>query len=497
MKKKILYKIAMFLLLFFVLNLVYTKWFYESDLQKQSDIINLVRDIPDDADIIYIGESSNITYKNTDIDKRPISSFIGDYYPGLKMYHITKPASHAGIYKVLLVNIPNENKAKTLIVTLNLRSFNAQWIYSKLETSLQKSLVLIKDYPPFLNRFLLSFKNYDIKTEKERNEQVHKKWINDTFNLPFKFQFSNVVEWDNWMAKTGKKTDNGSIDTMQTQLASHYIKAYAFQIDTVNNPRIADFDAIVELAKKHNWNIVFNLLAENIQKAQELVGDELIYMMNENVEILKSYYTKRGVQIVDNLSVVNSEEFIDKNWTTEHYKEKGRKLIAKNVAEVLRTWHENEFSKVSYEHGYQTVFFNNCDTDLIWGQLKSITSERAFSGNKSSVTGAGNDYSIGLEYPINIIPDSLKSIISIEFMMFQESLAQDAKLVLQASGKEFKDYWVGFSLKGDMTETNKWQNYRQTVAIPDSIKNAEVYKVYVYNPTQEKIYIDDFKIEIE
>lgn len=170
MYKKIAFKVILLFIVLVIINAVYSKWFYEDDIQQHSDIINLVRDIPNDADIIYVGESSNNSFRRDDLDKRYISAFVGDYFPELNTYDITKPAAHAGIYKVLLENIPLENQVKTVIVTLNLRSFNANWIYSDLETPLQKSLVLIKPYPPLFNRFLLSFKAYDIKSESEREE---------------------------------------------------------------------------------------------------------------------------------------------------------------------------------------------------------------------------------------------------------------------------------------------------------------------------------------
>ncbi len=346
MYKKIIGKIFLLFIIIIILNYVYSKWFYESDIQKYSDIINYVRDIPNDADIIYIGESSNLTFRSDDIDKRRISDFIGDHYPGLNTYDITKPASHAGIYKVLLENIPEDNQVKTIVVTLNLRSFDATWIYSNLETPLQKSIVLIKPYPPLFNRFLLSFKGYDIKTDIEREKQFKKKWKDDKFHLPFEFQFENVIEWDKWMANTGIKDSNMCIDYKQTELACHYIKTYGFQLDTTSNPRIKDFDDIIELANKRGWNIVFNLMAENTEKAKEMVGDDLIYIINENVRILETYY--RNVLIVNNLNAVEDNQFIDQNWTTEHYAEKGRKIIAKNVSQALRTWHNDFYKDVDY-----------------------------------------------------------------------------------------------------------------------------------------------------
>ena len=160
MYKKIALRAIILLLILVAINLLYKWFFYERDLQEHSDIINLVRAVPEDANIVYLGESSNTNSRDDDKEKRSISSFISDHYPGLGVYDITKPAAHAGTFKALLENIPDESNLETVIVTLNLRSFNAQWIYSNLETSLQKSVVLIKKNPPLLNRFLLSFKAY-------------------------------------------------------------------------------------------------------------------------------------------------------------------------------------------------------------------------------------------------------------------------------------------------------------------------------------------------
>jgi len=336
------------LLLFFVMNLVYKSLFYEKDLQKYSSIINLVRDVPLDADIIYLGESSNNTVRADDLDKRKISDFMGDYFPGLGIYDLTKPAAHAGIFKVLLEQMPEESEVETVIVTLTLRSFNAQWIHSPLETSLQKGLVLLRPYPPLVNRFLLSFKAYEIKSGEEREADFKKQWQRDKLSFPYAFPHEHVREWDRWMAYQGIPDSSGEIDRALTELACHYIKAYGFQIDTLHNPRIADFDGIVELARARGWKLVFNLMAENTEKAGKLVGKDLIYLMNENRELLLKYYGAKGVMVVDNLSRVEDEQYIDQNWTTEHYAEKGRKTVAKNLAGAIRSLYPEEFRDAGY-----------------------------------------------------------------------------------------------------------------------------------------------------
>ena len=104
----------------------------------------------------------------------------------------------------------------------------------------------------------------------------------------------------------------------------------------------------MDLARERGWKLVFNLMAENTEKAGELIGDDLIFLMNENRELLLDYYRRKGVLVVDNLDRVEDPLFIDQNWTTEHYAEAGRKAIAKQVADALRIWHENNYMDAGY-----------------------------------------------------------------------------------------------------------------------------------------------------
>lgn len=497
MYKKIVPRLILILMILLVLNQVYKRFFLEKDILEHSEIIHLVRDVPEDADMVYLGESSNVTYRGDDMEKRSISSFISDHYPELGVYDITKPAGHAETFKVLLKNVPEESQLQTVIVTLNLRSFNAQWLYSNLETSLQKSLVLIQDKPPLYKRFLLSFKAYDIKTEKEREAQFKRKWKKDVLHLPYDFPHRDVIEWDRSMARQGVKDELGNIDYGQTELACHYIKAYAFQIDTLSHPRIDDFDEIIDLARKRGWNLAFNLLAENSEKAEKLVGKDLLFLMNDNARILEEYYRSRGVMVINNLNSVDDEQFIDQKWTTEHYAEQGRKIIAKNVASAINIWHLEDFSDIEYAFSYTTEFFNDCDKDQEWGQMRSVTEEQAYSGTKSSGTGGEYSFSITFEYPLKAIPDSLKNSLNVGFKLYQETLGANAKLVVEARGLDFEYYYKDYDLKNQEREAEVWLDYHYLIPVPDSIKDAYQLKAYVFNPSQDRIYIDDFWVNFK
>jgi len=488
--KFIILKILLIICLLFGMNVLYRLFFYESDLQKHSDIINLVYDVVEnECNVIYIGESSNVTFRNNDLDKRSISGFIAAYFPDLRVGDITKAASHAGIYYVLLNNIPPDSKIETVIVTFNLRSFNAEWIYSKLETALQKSIVMIKDYPPLWNRFMLSFKGYDIKTDAERSLQVHYEWRARTLRFPYPFPYTNVKEWDKAKANAGIMREDGSYNAELTSLACHYIKTYAFQIDTLTNPRIKDFDKIVALAKKRNWNLVFNLMAENIEMADSLVGKDLLFLMKQNRDLLVERYQRMGVTVVDNLSSVPDEEFIDRDWTTEHYAEQGRKIVAHNVAQSLKTFYPAHYQEAQNLTENRTHFFHNCEDGEIWTQWHTISREAAFSGKKSSKTGKGEDFGLTFEYGIINLPHSLKTV-SVEMQVFPTNLLHNAHIVLEIAGRGT----LSFPIKNIATEPNKWQKVDCQFEWDEDFYNWDIVKVFLYNPSSTVIYCDDIRI---
>lgn len=347
--KKLLFHILAAAVMLVVVNWVYSKWFFKNDQVKHSDIIELSWQVTDDScRIVYVGESSNLTTPSSDdVNREKISGYIAEYFPTVKVGDMTKSAAHAQTYYYLLKRIPKDAPLETVVVTMNLRSFGALWIYSALETALRKQLVLMQDYPPLLNRFLLAFKAYPIRSEAEWNEMAHEHRRTDLLDFPYPFEFDNTDDWDYAKAWYGYRDKDGRRNQPLTELACHYIKSYGFNI-TDDNPRVADFDAIVDLCRKRGWHLVFNLMAENVDKANELVGEDLLFLMRRNRDyLLQRYGALEDVVVVDNMSLVRDVNFIDQNWTTEHYYEEGRRIIAENVANALKTFYPDDYS----DHG--------------------------------------------------------------------------------------------------------------------------------------------------
>lgn len=332
MLKKIAIKLVCLAAVFAVLNLLYTYTLYPKDLKTQAPVVPTIRPIQHQSDVLYLGESSNATFAETDSTHQSISELSNAFFPELRIGAIDTGAVHAEVYTYWLRWLDRTPKPKAIVVTMNLRSFDAAWMHSSLETPLQKSIAIIKPGPPLMNRFLMALHSNNDKSPKEREEDMLHDWR--TTRLPASCPYPTVHAWDSAMAQ--RQWAKPPEDLKKVQLACHYIKAYAFAIKE-GHPRLRDFDEIVDWCGRQNIPLVFNLMAENIQYADSLVGKDLVFLMKTNRDFLVKRYTGMGVKVADNLELVDGKDFIDQSWTTEHYNARGRMIIARNLARTLKT----------------------------------------------------------------------------------------------------------------------------------------------------------------
>lgn len=461
--KKLLIRIGMVLVMLIVLNWVYTKWFFEKDLRKHSDIVELSWQVTDDScRIIYLGESSNNHVGDEEWNHRKISDFASDYFPTVKMGDLTKEASHAQTYYYLLKNIPKTSTVETVVVTMNLRSFDARWIYSNLETPLRKQLVLLEDYPPLMNRFLLAFKAYPIKSEAEWDSLTMKHWKEDPLVFPYDFEWDNVHDWDSATAWRGLHNYEDQYDPQWTALACHYIKSYGFQIRD-DNPRLKDFDDIVALCRKRGWHLVFNLMAENVDKANEYVGKDLMFLMKQNHDyLLNRYGHLDDVTVVDNLNLVRDVNFIDQDWTTEHYYEEGRRIIAGNVAEALKAYYPDEYREVE----------RKCDVG------------HYYFGEEVRKLDATSPYGPTLV----LSGDSLRADwerVNVAFMMQQADTLHSTNLVVQRYDREGGVETEYYSPQ--IVKVGQWDFTTYDLPVDSVMRAAQQVKIFVYNPAESAV----------
>jgi len=327
-------KIILLILLLVALNWFYENTEYKRFLEAEADQLLQVEKIKS-CEIIYTSESSNFsnTEDPNEWDKRKISQMLAEYFPSMQLEAINQPASHAHTHLLLLSMLPENARVKTVVATINLRSFSASWVNSNLESALNKSSVMYVNRPPLFNRALISFHGYDSKSTAEREEDMLNVWRNEP--LPFPPPRNTVFNWcaeEKW----------GDWRDPKRQLTDQFIKQYALVVDS-DHPRTKDFDAIVSLCENRGWNLMFHILPENIQTADSLAGDNLSSLMRQNANWLEQRYARMGVIVINNLELLEPTYFTDKDFPTEHYNARGRWLIARELSVGLKKIHSDNY----------------------------------------------------------------------------------------------------------------------------------------------------------
>lgn len=310
---------------------------YKNDIKTcNAELMYQLDSLKHTADVLYFGESSNFTAAEQDSSTHSISELLAEMHHGLNIKGISKGAIHASTFKTLIKRIDAHAKVKTVIVTMNLRSFGINWIQSELETNLSRAEILYSTYPPVLKKCLLTFKAYDNTPLFKRKDIIRSHYKDDKFKLAHR-DFTSVHEWDKEVYHKGIPDANGAKDLEKTNIACHFIKNYAFVIDE-SNPRVRDFDAIVALCQAKHLNLIFHLLPENHERATELCGSDLDELMKQNVAFLKNRYEKKST-FISNYDLLPDSVFIDREWPTEHYSFIGRYSIARRISSGLSQTH--------------------------------------------------------------------------------------------------------------------------------------------------------------
>lgn len=322
-------------LIFIGLNELYYYTFYKEDVSKHADTLENLWMVPENANAIYFGESSNFHMTEEDTVKHRISFLLDDLASDINIATVDNAGLHAGTYYALLQNLDTKIQPHFLIITMNLRSFDQVWINSQFETNLSKLECLIQPGPKLWNRFLIGLNAYDCKSNQERDEDLLNAFKNDSFfiqDLPF----NTIADWDKAVA-WGEWKGVSDLDTLpKIQLATQYIKNFAFLINEKTNPRIRDFDNIVKWGKENNCRIVLNILSENYEEASQLIGPSITYFLDTNTKLLINRYKKQGAIVLNNLKLIPDSCFVDRNWPTEHYNYDGKKMMANAIYRGLQ-----------------------------------------------------------------------------------------------------------------------------------------------------------------
>ena len=491
--RQISFVLGSLFLIFWGMNALYSRLFFEKDLHQLGGVWEQPEPIRSDTEILFLGDQSNLPGNEGELDRRPISAMVDDLLPSVPMDDLTSQQAHAGIFSVLLSRIPVPNKVKRIVIPVNLESFSAESKKDPLETDFARYKTLRGPFPPLFSRFITVLRSGKSRVTDKGPAFWKKVWKREKLTgLPY----SDVREWDRAMMLEGVRKPDGSYDATRTAKACHYIKSFAYTLDTSSDIRLGQFNQLLHECRERNWEPVVLFLPVNLEEGKELAGQDLAGLMLRNRDILIHWFTQRGVAVLDYSAILPTGQFVDANQPEERYDEMGRKSMAWNLAGYLAP---GEREKGTSESAFKqpAQFADGCEYPYGWPPESTCTGAKSWAGRRSSLVFSPQPYSMTFDYPLARIRPEDRDAVAVHFVYWCEEPIPQARLVIdiRSAGAKEPVLWNAIDLPGGEDAGGGWKRvsyrYNDTDLLSDPDNRI---RIYVYNPGAEKLYIDDFNV---
>jgi hypothetical protein len=235
------------------------------------------------------------------------------YLPQNRVRGVSHDGYHVGLFSQMLGLMPEhwaDSGRKTVVITVNMRSFGPSAMFNGNEASNQQEAIFYSHRTALLNRVYVSLHHYDNRDSREM-ERAKTQWFR-TRDLRIgggagqhygsthggrglesageKWFYHNTVKW--WLRDLQRQYAPVSADANLARvmpMAEAYLKEFAFLLDE-ENPRVQALDAIVAKCKQEQVNVVFVLLMPNFDHANRLFGEELTQLMDYNMDFLRKRF---------------------------------------------------------------------------------------------------------------------------------------------------------------------------------------------------------------
>ena len=208
-------------------------------------------------------------------------------------------------------------------MNLNLRSFGTHWIYSNLETSLQRNLAYWNNRPGIINHINIALKNYNYTSpEKLIGKIEYQKRLE---KLPFSENHSTINRWVDSLRKENPSNKMGQL----------MVENFGFVIKE-DNKMLSYFSEIVAWTKEKKIPIAFVILPEDIEGMSVHVDQQLVDLVVSNKLFLLNYFSDQNIPVIDLCEELDASHFFDAH-PTEHYNFQGREYVGQRIASFLNS----------------------------------------------------------------------------------------------------------------------------------------------------------------
>ena len=140
--------------------------------------------------------------------------------------------------------------------------------------------------------------------------------------------------------------------------------------------------------------------------------------------------------------------------------------------------------------------FNDFEGFVNWGAGITITSDDYYSGHNSSKIYIPNCFSptFSIQY-YELLREKISGV-KIQLLTKSPKASNEGTLVVSFENDSNKIYkYISYPLSKEIEKSINWETVQYSIKLP-LMKENDIMKIYVWNNSQNPIYIDDFLIEL-
>jgi hypothetical protein len=299
---------------------------YDERSLPEIKLNNLLNSNIEEVDLLLYGDSVSERISNDDKNKKTLFELIRDGLRGdTRFYHITHSAYYVDIYYMYTLYILSANiKVNEIILPINLRNFSPQWDYNPMFQCMSHINSLIA---------LLKNKNIIIdNVQKYTSRTVYEFFKSNVRYLGSDYKcvcdFQNVI-------MSNPKSETDKIERKKDIFVYHYMNV----IDK-HHHKFKPLKDLFELCNKNMIKLFVYLTPINFEGGERFVGKAFVDNLRSNAstvsgQLLSVAQDDSGFLTFKDFSMLlTSEYFFNREETTEHLNEDGRKLLAENIIKL-------------------------------------------------------------------------------------------------------------------------------------------------------------------
>jgi hypothetical protein len=141
-------------------------------------------------------------------------------------------------------------------------------------------------------------------------------------------------------------------------------------------------------------------------------------------------------------------------------------------------------------------FSNDMENVKIWGSSSSVVKGFAHSGSFASKLDSSNMFSFGMQSLVENLSKDKPKEVHVKLWVYSLKPNPDATIVIAINNNGQSRYWKNSALNG-VTKAKEWTEVSASFDLPANLDSKDELSVFVWNPKQQDLYIDDLNVSFK